>query len=273
MNKKFYGIVVPAVTPLNADRTLDTKAVEKLLPLFPHTFILGTTGEFPSLPGRLKEEYIRLAGRIKKPGQHLYVGISSNCFADSVEHAHIAAEAGADLVVANVPSYYQLSHAQIKHYFQQLADAVPLPLIVYNIPSTTHHSIPLDLIDELSHHPNIVGTKDSERSEERLKESLQRWSKRADFSHFLGWATKSAESLLNGGDGLVPSSANLDPELYTNMEQAARAGNTTELTRLQELSDQLGISYQTGHPGESLGRLKRLMQDMGLCQPYTMPPL
>lgn len=273
MNKKFHGIVVPAVTPLNADHTLDTKAVEKLLPLFPHSFILGTTGEFPSLPGRLKQEYIRLAARIKKPGQHLYVGISSNCFADSVEHAQIAAEAGADIVVANVPSYYQLSFAQIKNYFQHLADAVPLPLVVYNIPSTTHHSIPLDLIDELSHHPNIVGTKDSERSEERLKESLQRWSKRADFSHFLGWATKSAEALLNGGDGLVPSSANLDPQLYANMENAAKAGNTAELTRLQDLSDQLGTTYQTGHPGESLGRLKRLMQDKGLCQPYTMPPL
>jgi dihydrodipicolinate synthase/N-acetylneuraminate lyase len=273
MNKKFSGIVVPAITPLNADRTLDTKAVEKLLPLFPHSFILGTTGEFPSLPGRLKAEYIRLAARIKKPGQHLYVGISSNCFADSVEHAHIAAEAGADNVVANLPSYYQLSTTQIKNYFQQLADAVPLPLIIYNIPSTTHHSIPLDLIDELSHHPNILGTKDSERSEERLKESLQRWSKRADFSHFLGWATKSAVALLNGGDGLVPSSANLDPQLYADMEKAVKLGNSTEVSRLQQLSDRLGETYQTGHPGQSLGRLKQLMQEKGLCQPYTMPPL
>ena len=178
MNKKYQGIVVPAITPLNADRTLDTKAVEKLLPSFPHPFILGTTGEFPSLPHNLKQEFIRLAGRIKKPGQQLYVGISSTCFADSVEYAHTSAEAGADLVVANIPSYYQLSAPQIHRYFQQLADAVPLPLLIYNIPSTTHHSIPLDIIDELSHHPNIAGTKDSERNEERLKESLRLWSNR-----------------------------------------------------------------------------------------------
>jgi 4-hydroxy-tetrahydrodipicolinate synthase len=273
MNKKYHGIVVPAITPLNADRTLDTTAVERLLPLFPHSFILGTTGEFPSLPGRLKEEYIRLAARVKTPGQHLYVGISSNCFADSVEHAHIAAEAGADIVVANLPSYYALNETQMRNYFQALADAVPLPLIIYNIPSTTHHSIPLVLIDELSHHPNIAGTKDSERNEERLKQSLQLWSNRADFSHFLGWAAKSAEALLNGGDGLVPSTANLDPGLYTEMENAAVTGNTAELTRLQELSDTIGNSYQGHGVGESIGRLKRLMHDKGLCQPYTMPPL
>ena len=57
------------------------------------------------------------------------------------------------------------------------------------------------------------------------------------------------------------------------MEKAAKAGDTNELTRLQQLSDDLGNTYQTGHPGQSLGRLKQLMQEKGLCQPYTMPPL
>jgi len=273
MNKKYSGIVVPAITPLNADHTLDATAVGKLLPIFPHSFILGTTGEFPSLPGQLKKEFIRLAARIKKPGQHLYVGISSNCLADSIELAQVSAEAGADVVVANLPSYYQLSETQIHTYFQTLADAVPLPLIVYNIPSTTHHSIPLPLIDQLSHHPNIAGTKDSERNEERLKQSLQLWANRNDFSHFLGWATKSAEALLNGCDGLVPSSANLDPAIYNDMEKAAAAGNTAELMRLQELSDGLGNTYQGHGTGETIGRLKRLMEEKGLCQSYTMPPL
>lgn len=274
MNKKYQGIVVPAITPLNADRTLDQQAVERLLPLFPHPFILGTTGEAPSLPSQLKQEYIRLAGRIKKPGQQLYVGISSNCFAESVDYAQTAAEAGADAVVATLPSYYPLNETQMHNYFQALADTIPLPLILYNIPSTTHHSIPLSLIDELSRHPNIAGTKDSERSDERLKESLQRWSGRNDFSHFLGWAARSAEALQNGSDGLVPSTANLDPRLYTGMVKAAEAGNTAELSRLQALSDSLGNSYQAGRSlGESLAELKRLMHGMHLCQPYTMPPL
>lgn len=277
MNKKYRGIVVPAVTPLKADLTLDTAAVERLLLFFrkhdTQVFILGTTGEFPSLSNALKTEYIKLCGRLKKAGDQLYVGISSNCMADSVEHGRIAFGEGADVVVCNIPSYYQLSEAQIMKYFESLADKVPGPLMIYNIPSTTHHSIPLALIDKLSHHPNVVGLKDSERNDDRLKTALQMWSERKDFSHLLGWAARSAFTLLNGGDGLVPSSANLSPGVYSDMLKAAAAGDVEQVNRLQEMSDHLGNTYQGGGPGGSLGALKTLMHKEGLCEPYVMPPL
>jgi 4-hydroxy-tetrahydrodipicolinate synthase len=277
MNKKYQGVVVPAVTPLNEDLTLDTAAVERLFAFFrrygAHPFILGTTGEFPSLPASLKLEYIRLAGRLKTGADQLYVGISSNCMADSIEHARVAYDAGADVVVCNLPSYYQLTEAQILKYFETLADKVPCPLMIYNIPSTTHHSIPLPLVDKLSHHANVVGLKDSERNEERLVTALQMWSGRPDFSHLLGWSARSAFSLLHGGDGLVPSSANLSPGIYTDMVKAKAAGDADHLNRLQGLSDELGNSYQGGGPGSSFGKLKALMQKEGLCQPYMMPPL
>ena len=277
MSKKYQGVVVPAITPLNADLTLDTPAVEKLFTFFrkygAHPFILGTTGEFPSLPGVLKLQYIRLAGRLKTGADQLYVGISSNCLADSLEHAHVALGEGADVVVCNLPSYYQLSEAQILKYFETLAEKIPGPLMIYNIPSTTHHSIPLPLVEKLSHHPNIVGLKDSERNEERLVTALQMWSDRKDFSHLLGWSARSAFSLLHGGDGLVPSSGNLSPGVYTDMFKAKAAGDIDHLNRLQDLSDQLGTSYQGGGLGSSLGALKLLMQKEGLCQSYTMPPL
>jgi 4-hydroxy-tetrahydrodipicolinate synthase len=277
MNKKYRGVVVPAVTPLNADLTLDIAAVERLMSFFRQhgvqPFILGTTGEFPSLPNSLKTEYIKLCGRLKAAGDQLYVGIASNCVADSVEHGRIAFGEGADVVVCNVPSYYQLSEAQIQKYFESLADKVPGPLMIYNIPSTTHHSIPLPLIDKLSHHPNIVGLKDSERSEERLKTALEMWSGRKDFSHLLGWAARSAFTLLNGGDGLVPSSANLSPGIYSDMLKAAAAGDVEQVNRLQDMSDHLGSTYQGGGLGSSLSALKSLMHKEGLCQPYTMPPL
>lgn len=277
MNKKYQGIVVPAVTPLNADLTLDTAAVERLFLFFRqhdvNPFILGTTGEFPSLPGSLKLEFIKLAGRLKTGDDQLYVGISSNCMADCIEHARIAFGEGADVVVCNVPSYYQLSETQILKYFETLAEKIHGPLMVYNIPSTTHHSIPLPLIDQLSHHPNIVGLKDSERNEERLLTALKMWSDRKDFSHLLGWAAKSAVSLLNGGDGLVPSSANLTPGVYSDMLKAVAVRDTEKVDRLQKMSDEIGNSYQGGPLGSTLGALKALMQKEGLCQPYMMPPL
>lgn len=276
--KKYKGTIVPAITPLNADLSLDTAAVERMFALFRQhgvmPFILGTTGEAPSLPSAVKQMYIRLAGRLKEQDEQLYVGISANCLQESVDWAHRAFDEGADVVVATLPAYYALNGDQMRRYFQQLADSVQGPLMLYNIPSTTHMSIPLAVIDELSHHPLVVGTKDSERSEERLRESLRLWAGRPDFSHLLGWAAKSGESLMNGGDGLVPSTANFAPGVYSDMEKAAASGDAGEVERLQQLSNQLGDSYQGGRTlGESLAALKQIMQREGLCQSYMMPPL
>jgi 4-hydroxy-tetrahydrodipicolinate synthase len=278
VKKKYRGTIVPVITPLKADYTLDVAAVEKLFLLFRQhgvfPFILGTTGEAPSLPAAVKRDYIRVAGRLKQAGDVLYAGISSNCLADSVEAALYAFGEGVDVVVATLPSYYILTEEQVLRYFEQLAEKVRGPLVVYNIPATTHHSISLSIIDRLSHHPDIVGTKDSERSEERLMASLKLWQGRSDFSHFLGWAARSGMALLNGGDGLVPSTANFAPAIYSDMEKAAGAGDVLKVERLQGLSDELGNSYQSGRTlGESLAALKLIMKNEGLCQEYMMAPL
>jgi 4-hydroxy-tetrahydrodipicolinate synthase len=135
-------------------------------------------------------------------------------------------------------------------------------------------SIPLEVIDELSHHPNIVGTKDSERSEERLNESLRLWANRPDFCHFLGWAALSAHALLNGSDGLIPSTGNLFPKIYFDMLKAVENGDRDKAFQMQQQSDFFGGLYQSGRLlGQSLAALKVLMQAVGICQPYMMPPL
>ena len=202
MKKKYSGIVIPAVTPLTAEHQLDHAAAERIFSNFYQhevmPFILGTTGESSSLPVYIKEEYLKLAVKLKKPGSILYAGISSNCLEESIDLAKKSFDAGVDVVATTLPSYYALSEYQMKKYFEQLAAAINGPMIIYNIPATTHMSIPLPVIDELSHHDNIVGSKDSERSEQRLLESISLWKDREDFSHFVGWAAKSAEALLNG---------------------------------------------------------------------------
>lgn len=277
-HKRFSGVVIPAVTPVLADHRLDRAAVKRLLDLFREhgvlPFILGTTGEGASLSFLQKQEYIQLAGEQKQPGDVLYTGISSTCFDESVALARHSFKWGADAVVATLPSYYALTESDMERYFGQLADAVGGPLIIYNIPSTVHMSIPLDLIDRLSRHPNIVGVKDSERSEERLQQSLELWADRPDFSHFLGWAAKSAEGILGGSDGLIPSTGNLYPGLYARLYQVALEGDRQEAFRLQVLSDNLGDLYQGRRTlGQSLWALKVLMQDAGICEAHVLPPL
>jgi dihydrodipicolinate synthase/N-acetylneuraminate lyase len=277
-NKKYKGIIVPAVTPLTANFTIDEMAVEKIFNNFyAHNispFILGTTGESASLSIQIKKDYLKAAAKNKKANTILYAGISSNVISESIEFAKCCADNGVDVLAATLPSYYALTEGQMKKYFEELANAITLPLIIYNIPTTTHMSIPLALIDELSHHSNIVATKDSERSEERLQQSWALWKDRNDFGHFLGWAAKSAVALIGGSDGLIPSTGNLFPEIYSAMLQAVEESNNEKAYEMQTLSDVYGNLYQSEKLlGESLWALKLLMQEKGLCEAIVMPPL
>jgi dihydrodipicolinate synthase/N-acetylneuraminate lyase len=276
--KKYKGIIVPAVTPLTDHYKLDERAVERIFSSF-YThhispFIAGTTGESASLSWDIKKDYVRKAGKLKQKDTVLYAGISSNCFSESVEFAKFCFDHGVDAVAATLPSYYQLSADQVKRYFLDLADAIAAPLVVYNIPATTHMSIPLEIINELSHHPHIVATKDSERSDERLQQSLTLWKDRKDFGHFLGWAARSAVALTGGSDGLIPSTGNLIPGIYAAMLDAVKTGDQGKANEMQHLSDVYGNLYQAGRTlGESLWALKVLMREAGLCEAYVMPPL
>lgn len=277
-NKKFSGVIVPVVTPLTKSLQIDDAAIGKIFEQFyTHNispFILGTTGESASLSVDVKEQYVKAAAKHKKSGTVLYAGISSNVLSESIEFAKFCADNAVDAVATTLPSYYALTETQMKKYFETLADAVSLPLIIYNIPATTHMSIPLQLIDELSHHPNIIATKDSERSDERLAQSLALWKDREDFGHFLGWAAKSAEALIGGSDGLIPSTGNLMPKIYDEMLKAVKTGDHAKAFEMQKLSDMYGNLYQSGKTlGESLWALKVLMQHKGLCESTVMPPL
>ena len=276
--KKYSGVVIPAVTPLTSYYKLDHGAVERMFDHFHqsevHPFILGTTGEATSFPFSTKIEFLQLAGRLKKNSDVLYAGISANALAESVALAKHSFDNGVNVVVATLPSYYALTESAMLKYLEQLAKNIQGPLMIYNIPATTHMSIPLQIIDKLSDHPNIVGIKDSERNEERLMQSIQLWKDRDDFSHFLGWAAKSAEALLLGSDGLVPSTGNFEPKIYADLYKAAVEGDKNKADYLQRLSDALGSLYQQGRSlGESLWALKVLMKEVGLCESYVIPPI
>ena len=276
--KKYTGVIVPAVTPLTEKLRLDEKGVQKLFSLFYKyniaPFILGTTGEAASLPLQVKKDYVLSAEKNKKMGTQLFVGVSSNVLAESIEFAAFCALHAVDVVVATLPSYYALTEKQMLNYFTSLANNITLPLFIYNIPATTHMSIPLSIIDELSQHKNIAGIKDSERSEDRMNESLHLWKHRKDFHYILGWAAKSADALLHGADGLVPSTGNLYPDIYAEMITAFKQGDKEKMYEMQKLSDEYGALYQAGRTlGESLHALKLLMKEKGICEEYVMSPL
>ena len=276
--KKYSGVVVPMMTPFTAQHTVDPVAVQQLTDhLITHQtqpFILGTTGEAASIPFAERKRMVIEAVKAVNKQTLLYAGIPGNSLNDAIEEGKLYHDLGVDVLVATMPSYYPVTPDQMYRYFDALASALPCPLIIYNIPATTHLSIPLETIEQLSSHPNIAGLKDSEKGVERIAEATSRWKHRTDFSYLLGWAVQSQQALAQGADGIVPSSGNLAPAVYRKIYDAALAGDTATAIKAQEKGDQISALYQSNRIlSNSLSAFKVMLAAYHLCEPHVLPPL
>ena len=176
--------------------------------------------------------------------------------------------------MAHMPSYYPLNDAEIEAYFLRLADSVKLPLVLYNIPITTHHSISVDSVEKLRKHQNIVALKDSSGDRPRLTELLHRTGGRGGFPVLLGSSAIFTHGLRAGAVGLVPSGAQLVAAEYQGMFEAAMKDNWSEVERLQQVTDEMTAKYIKGRSlGQGLAVLKALMEKRGLCGRTMLPPL
>lgn len=275
---KYRGVVVPMVTPFTEDGGIDIPAAQKVTDHIVAgggcPFILGTTGEGASVPDCDRPGFVEATVKQTAGRAVTYASIASNCFSNSVESAKKYFDVGIDAVVANLPSYYPLTAEHMLKYYEALAENVPGPLVVYNITITTHMSIPLDVIDKLSHHPRIVGLKDSEKNMERFEEALGMWKDREDFAHLCGSAVLSTKALLLGSDGIIPSTGNFVPKMYRQLYEAAVKGDEDTANRLQEETNELSRIYQKDRVlSQSLAALKVVMSELGLCGEAVLPPL
>ena len=278
VKETYCGVIVPMVTPLDARGAIDDLGVRRIIGNLVANrcspFVAGTTGESSSISDARKAELVRIAVEEAAGKELVYAGIADNCLEESLSKARLYRDLGADAVVAHLPWYYPIDDAHMREYFLALAEACPLPVMMYNIPVTTNLSLPLELLDELSRHENIVGVKDSERGDDRLRESLELWRDREDFTFHLGWAAMSSFGLQNGLDGIVPSSANLVPGVYRGIYDAARSGDAAEADRLQTIGDEISDYYQVGYPlSRSVPRFKAMLNAFGFCQPYVASPM
>jgi 4-hydroxy-tetrahydrodipicolinate synthase len=278
MHKKFSGVTVPVITPLLSDYSIDLKAVEKIMNNLStnslHPLLLGTTGESCSINENNSCELISAAVSSKGAKQVIYAGLVGNQVDDLVKRGNQYLKLGVDVIVSTLPSYYTLNPEQMVNYYTMLADRIEGPVMMYNIKSTTQMSIPVDIIHQLSLHPNIWGLKDSERDIDRLKILINSYKNRSDFSFFCGWGAQGAKSLEMGADGIVPSTGNIVPELYRMMYQAFLIGDYNKAEYFQAETDEVAAFYQKGKTlGESLAALKVLMSEKKICGTTMMPPL
>lgn len=265
-------------TPVTKDGDIDVAAVERIVDnMASHQcapLIMGTTGEGNSCSIADGVAMVAAAKRAAKGRVTIYVGLPGTCISDQRKAATEFIAAGADVIAATLPSYYALTDEQMEKYYTDLADFLTVPLMLYNITITTHMSIPLEVIERLSHHPNIVGLKDSENNLPRLEECCKLFADREDFAYFCGCAANSCAALKNGGDGIVPSVGNYLPQMYQDLYEAGVKGDFEECERLQQLTIEIGKINTAGLTlGQSLAGLKVIMNMLGLCEPHMLAPL
>ena len=278
IQKKYRGVVVPMVTPVTKEGKLDTEAVARIIEFFAKAgvspLLMGTTGEGNSVSPKNGLLFVETAVKAAQKRITIYAGLTGNCFSEQLAQAEAYTKAGADVIVATLPTYYALTPVQMENYYRTLADSIKGPLMLYNILATTHMSIPVDVIRRLADHPNIVGLKDSERDLERMAQCIEIAKDRDDFCYFCGWAAQSAHSLELGGDGIVPSTGNFVPEMFQQLYEAAIAGDMATANRLQDETNKIAKIYQKDRTlGQSLTALKVMMQTKGLCEPWMLMPL
>jgi 2-dehydro-3-deoxy-D-pentonate aldolase len=275
---KLHGVVVPMVTPVTNTGDLDETAVGRLVDSLldggvEGIFALGTTGEGAHVPRAARRRLIQCVASRVRGRAVVYAGLGDMKPSD-FEFANEICRAGADAVVAHPPISASVPVNELAAWYQALLKHLDCPLIIYNIPSTTGISIPLDTVEKLADHPKVSGIKDSENNPQRHAELLKRLGNRPGFSIFIGVGALMAQGLKLGAEGIVPSVGNLIPEVCRDLCASAKRGDwaaaETHFTRMNTVA----ALYQKGRTlGQSLAALKAALHHRGLCEPNVLPPL
>ena len=221
----YRGIVPPLVTPLADRDKLDHAGTQRLLE---HVikggvhgvFILGTTGEAPSLSYRLRREFIQLVCETVAHRVPVFVGVTDTSLVESLRLADFAKESGADAVVLSTPYYFPAGQTELIQYIADIVEEVPLPLMLYNMPSLTKVWFEVDTLRRLTQHKQIIGVKDSSGDMKYFQQILSLKEIRPDWSMFIGPEHLTAEAVAMGGDGGVNGGANIYPQLFVDLYKA-----------------------------------------------------
>ena len=267
------------ITPLRGRDELDVAGLERLIEHILSggvngLFILGTTGEGPSLSYRLRRELIE---RVCKQVNHrvpVLVGITDTAFVESLNVARSAAEFGADALVVAPPYYLPEAQPELQEYLDHLVHELPLPLYIYNMPALTKVHFELETVRRAMDNPRIIGLKDSSGDLAYFKSTAEIIKQRPDWSLLIGPEEKLFDSLQLGGDGGVSGGANLFPKLYVKVVEAHHAGN---LARAQELQRQIqhvsDSFYRIGKYSSSIIKgIKCAASCLGICDDFMAEP-
>jgi len=267
------------VTPLRARDELDAAGLARLIEHIlsggvSGLFILGTTGEGPSLSYRLRRELITRTCRQVRARVPVLVGITDTAFVESVSLARHAADAGAEALVLAPPYYLPEGQPELQEYLNHLVAELPLPLFLYNMPALTKVQYEMESLRRAMDMPRIVGLKDSSGNLSYFKDAVGLLKHRPDWTLLVGPEELLAESVRAGGHGGVNGGANLFPKLYVQLYRAARAGDgpRTQELHAQVLQNSQSL-YRIGHYSSSIIKgIKCALACEGICDDFMAEP-
>ncbi len=262
--KTIHGSIPAIVTPMGDDGALDLPALRRLLDWHiaegsDAIVVVGTTGESPTVDFaehcQLIETTVQhVAGRVP-----VIAGTGANATREAIELAQFAKKAGADAHLSVVPYYNKPTQEGLYQHFKTIAEAVDLPMIVYNVPGRTVADLANDTALRLAQVPGIVGIKDATGDIERGTDLLKRAPR--DFAVYSGDDATALALLLLGGAGTISVTANVAPRLMHEMCSAALKG---DLPKARELNFRLLGLHRDLFIEPSPTPTKWALQTMGL---------
>lgn len=232
------GIFPPLVTPFCENESIDWEGLRLNLELYNATgldgyVVLGTNGEFPLLQKEEKIELIQFVRLHAHREKQVIAGTGAESTQETIALSREAARCGVDAVLILPPHYYKgsMNEAILEKHFLSLADAINVPVFLYNMPLNTGINLSPSLVIRLARHPNIIGIKDTSGNIVQIAEIIA--GTPDSFSVFAGSASFLLPTLILGGKGGTLALANVLPDLCVEIYQAVERGDYDKARTLQ----------------------------------------
>lgn len=275
MPKSIHGVLPPVPTVFDADGNFNEGAQRanfaRWLETGLHGFvILGSNGEYTLLGPEEKIRVLELAREMIPSDRIMVAGTGAESTRAALELTQRAAAIGADAALVVPPHYYrnQMNAAAWTRHFRALADASPIPILIYNVPALTTLDMDAGTILELAQHPNIKGLKDSSANVSKMGE-IVRFAP-PDFAVMVGTGSAILPALSVGAKGVIPALGNIAPRECVAIYDAFRAGamDTARTIQLRVIRPNNAVTVKWGVPG-----LKAALDTLGYYGGNPRAPL
>jgi len=270
--KKLQGIGVALVTPMNEQKEIDFKSLKRLLG---HTakgvdyyVVMGTTGESATLSKEEKKKVLSFVIENNPKNLPIVYGIGGNNTQSVLEEIKSTNLEGVDALLSVSPYYNKPSQEGIYQHFKAVAEASPLPLILYNVPGRTASNLTAETTLSLANLKNIIGIKEASGNLEQCMKIVK--EKPKDFMLISGDDLLTLPVYTIGGVGVISVLANALPKVFLKIKEQTLTGNLAKAQAEQfKILDINGPMYEEGNP---VG-IKYLLSLMGICQAFVRLPL